>query len=940
MKRICIVLLFLSGFVIAQNTASQRFIMPSNINEADYLSNTVILRVKEQYRDYCSANSIKTPQATKAFSAVGMISVEKQFPNHLPPRAKFNSWGAPLEDISLIYTLKYSKDIKLEKAINALLTTGIFEYAEPYYIPTLSYTPNDPSANSTSQYYLGKVAAFTGWDISKGDTNVVVGITDTGVELTHPDLQGNIKYNYADPINGIDDDLDGYTDNFRGWDVGMNDNNPTWQANAHGVHVSGLSSATTDNGVGVAGVGFLCKFLPVKISDAGGALTQSYQGIVYAADHGCKVINCSWGGAGGGSYGQDIIDYATNNKDALVIAAAGNDGQDRSFYPASFDHVINIASTGSTDARSSFSNYGYNVDVCAPGSSDYSTWTNGGYASQSGTSMASPVAAGVAAIIRAYYPSYNALQAGERLKQTADNIYSSNSASFANKLGTGRVNLFRALTDPTAPSLVMTTRTETDGNDNSFVANDTLRIFGDFTNYLAPAANVTATISAVTNATYVTFIDNSTTLGAMNTLQTVNNMADPFLVKIASTAPANTSVIFKVAMTDGTMTWNKFFTVVVNVDYINITINDVHTSITSKGLIGYNLFGQQQGLGFNYKNKGSMLYEASLMIGTSSSQVSDRARSGASTTDTDFISQSPVRRTIPSVVSEMDLEGLFNDNGATNPIPVKVHHSAYAWSSPGNTKYVIVQYVITNTGAAPIPSLYAGIFADWDIDAATYADNRAEYDPVNKMGYVYHTDTNGVYCGIKLLTNTAPAVHYAIDNIQGGAGGLDLSDAFDDSEKYAALSTTRNVAGAAGNGEDVIDVMSSGPFAIASNDSVVVAFALIAGDSLADLTTSAVNAQIMYDTQIPLGVTQGSGQDDFKIYPNPAKNEVNLVLKKSSATISVSVIDLSGRIVFTEINENNGGSIRINTSDLETGVYFIKAESAEYVTTKKLVIAK
>ncbi|TND02586.1 MAG: subtilisin-like serine protease [Bacteroidetes bacterium] len=836
------------AFVFAQQSVpltapkAQSYTPLSKLNPGEYLPKTMLVKVTPQFRSACGPNSIAIDAVQKYFSSLGVYSVEKTFPTVKAPEKATNAWGAPMIDLTTIYTVKFNADMDLEKAIGKLFNMGFFEYVEPYFIPSTKLTPNDQFATSASSYHIYKIVAastsgMSGWDISTGSASIVIGITDTGTELSHPDLTNQIAYNTADPIDGNDNDGDSYTDNYRGWDVGMNDNDPTWQGDAHGVHVSGCASAQVNNTIGVAGSGYNCKFLPVKIADASGTLIASYQGITYAADHGCKVINCSWGGTGGGSFGQNVIDYATNNTDALVIAASGNNSQDQAFYPAAFDRVLSVASTGSNDIRSSFSNYNYTVDVCSPGSNINATWTGGSYTTQSGTSMASPVCAGAAAIVRAYYPSYNALQAGQRLKQTTDYIYSIGSNSlYMNKLGTGRINLYKALTDPAAPSIVWENKLTTDNNDNAFVINDTMFITGDFKNYLANATGVTATLTAVSGGTYVTIIDGSTSPGSINTLQAVNNgPADPFKVKINTNAPANQNVIFKVSITDGTYTFDYFFTEVVNVDYINVAINDVSSSITSKGLIGYNMDAQQQGLGFTYMNSGSLLYEASLMIGKSSTAVSDMAR-GTTTPDVDFASLSTVRVVIPSVVSDFDLDGKFRDNIAPTPIPVTVHHKAYAWSAPPSTKYIMVQYVMTNTSGSTLSNIYAGIFADWDIDATTYNDNRAGEDVTNKMGYVYHT-LPGIYCGVKLLSNTAPFLHYAIDNVQGGAGGVDLyTNGYDAAEKYTTLSTGRATAGfTTGTGNDVCDVVSAGPYTINPGDSAVVAFALIAGDDLADL---------------------------------------------------------------------------------------------------------
>jgi serine protease len=178
------------------------------------------------------------------------------------------------------------------------------------------------------------------------------------------------------------------------------------------------------------GAGFKCKLMGIKSSadndtrgpGGQGYIITGYEGIRYAADRGCAVINCSWGGGGGGQFEQDVITYATVNKNALVVCAAGNESSSGSFYPASYKYVLSVASTNSSDVRSSFSNYGNNIDICAPGSSIYSTLWNNSYATFDGTSMASPIAAGVCAIVKSQFPTYTAMQVGEKVRVNCDNI--------------------------------------------------------------------------------------------------------------------------------------------------------------------------------------------------------------------------------------------------------------------------------------------------------------------------------------------------------------------------------------------------------------------------------------------------------------------------------------------------------------------------------------
>ncbi len=944
----------LSFSLSAQNQKTNSGLLSSHykikqglIENKDFLTKTIICKVKPEHAQLCSPAYINHPQVINLLNLFQVQQLAKKFPQHKSPERKFNSLGQAYIDLSLIYELKYNGSISLEKAINKLLETGIFEYAEPHFLPYLVYNPSDTLSDSTHQYHLDRIEAYSGWNINKGDTNVVIAIVDTGTDPLHQDLSANIKHNYADPVNGTDDDQDGYTDNFSGWDLGMADNDPIYVANAHGVHVSGIAAAKTDNITGIAGVGFKCKFLPVKIAeDAGGALIAAYEGIAYAADHGAQIINCSWGGGGTGTYGQDIINYASINKGALVVSAAGNNGSFEDFFPASYDNVISVASTNAADARSAFSNFSYNVDVCAPGSQIVSTWPGNTYIPSDGTSMASPCAAGVAAIIKANFPTYTGLQVGEQLKATTDYIYNIN-GSYINKLGTGRVNMYKALTQLNTKSIVMTSRAIVDSNDNVFIVGDTLFIRGVFTNFLSAVTGASASVKPFLGGNYLTQVDTLTALGNMATLGTANNYADPFKFVINAGTPQNQQIVFKLRVFDGTYSANYFFTITVNVDYINIKVNDVFSTITSKGKIGYNKDQQAEGLGFKY-NGIPLLYEAGLMIGSSPAIVSDCIRGDNGTNaDTDFVAVNTVHEVIPHVVSEFDLTEVFSDAHASPSQDLLITQNTYAWSTPGNTKYIIIEYFIKNNGANLLDSMFAGICADWDVDAATYASNKSDYDAVSKMGYTWCTNNGGKYAGIKLLTHTAPPVFYGVDNVSGGGGGIDLVVAgFTTPLKYTVLSTQRSQAGnTATAGNDVLNVMSSGPFTLNAGDTAKVAFALLAGDNLLDIQKSADSAQFHYDgTHTFFGINQQNTASGIKVYPNPASNNLSFVFQNTRLeNTSISIVNMLGQTVQTiPVNNTAGGSTKINAdiSNLQNGTYFYRINTGDKLTVGKIIISK
>ncbi len=954
--------LVIAGMAFAQvpkTIAVKPFHMSPSVTENDYIKGNIVFRLKEQYRSSARVDGIDIPQFNQLLANYGAPAVNKIYPKVLPPMEKYNQYGQPLVDLSLIYLVKYTTGDNIEDVCNKLLKLGIFEWAEPKYLPHTTLTPNDPSFNL--QTYMTPIQATCGWGFSNGNASIHLGITDTGTNFSHPDL-GNYATNPGEiQNNGLDDDNNGFIDDYRGYDLGQSMPDPQYtnagaNADGHGTNTTGLMSATTNNNTGVAGIGWNCKYVHAKISDANAALTMAYEGIQYCADMNCKVISCSWGGAGGGSYGQTIIDYATNNKDALVVAAAGNNNNNQDFYPATYDKVLSVAATQNNDVKASFSNYGFNVDVCAPGVNTYNTY-NGGYSSLSGTSMATPIVSGLIGLVRTLYPSYNALQAGERVKTTCDNIYGVNAAyANPNQLGNGRINMCNALSVALSEDMVMTSRSITDKNDDAFKVGDTLRIYGAHTDFLAPTTGAcTATLSST--SPYIQIQGGSYAIGALATLGVKNQpLASAFTAKIIGAPPVNTVATFKITYTDGSYTQSYWFSVLINVDYVNITVNDVWSTATSKGRIGYNDDGQTNGLGFIYQlmvpTPATLMYESSLMIGVSATKVSDEFRGGA-TGDVDFTAvQNVVKVTPTQLAANHETKARFNDNGAApNQINgnngLTVNHRTYAWIQAGYRKFIIWEFGIKNSGSSTINNLYAGIITDWDIQ--NYATNKTNQDLSRKMGYGYQTvGSPAYYAGTKLLTS-GPFLTYGVDNIAGGGGGVDPTagtPAFDTGEKFTVLSTSRPQAGVTGNGNDIMDCVSSGPFSILVGDSVVVAFALLAGDNLADLQTSADNAQTAYSGALTsVLLNQINSQVGLSnCYPNPASTSFDVKFHlPEGAKVELNVYNMMGQMVGTIANGEYASGDHIMTYDvtkLPEGMYYYQLRTGDTKLTRKFIVAR
>ncbi len=364
------------------------------------------------------------------------------------------------EVLDRIFLIDFSEIERIDEFIQLLSRKSQVQYAEkaPYF--RIMYKPNDPNYTTAgNNWHLKKIWADTAWNITKGDTNIMVAVIDNAIFVNHPDLAGKVKV----AIDLADGDNNPTPPTF------ATTQNPVW---SHGTHTSGLVGAASDNGVGNPSIGYNIKLMAIKAgkdADGGSGATHMYEGITYAADNGARVISMSLGGPLYFETMQLIIDYAYN-KGCVIVAAAGNNGagdEDPNNvnyigYPAACNHVIAVGATNGNDKKASFSEFGTWIDVVAPGgyqtdggildvimnNSVYSlayTSATGGFVKMQGTSMACPIVAGLCGLMLSVDTNLTPDRLTHFLKLTCDNIESLQAAEHVGMVGAGRVNAFRAV---------------------------------------------------------------------------------------------------------------------------------------------------------------------------------------------------------------------------------------------------------------------------------------------------------------------------------------------------------------------------------------------------------------------------------------------------------------------------------------------------------------
>jgi subtilisin family serine protease len=863
-------------------------------------------------------------------------------------RERFQNRSVPVDlynsEEKLLRTFKvyFDKSISPEEYCKRLLLTNpAVEIAEPCYVPQfMAYVPNDPLI-SNQHTNLELIKAYEAWAIEKGNQNVIIGISDSGTNQDHEDLNKNLAVNQDEiPNDGIDNDGNGYIDDYQGynfsWKSASEFPGDTYNnSNNHGQQVAGILGASTDNSLGIAGIGFNCSIFPMKIIE-GNSLKYAYESILYAAILGVKVLNCSWGVVKPYSdIDQSIINYALS-MDVSIVAAAGNTSNKVTkydiFYPASYYGVLGVGEVNSNDRLTSSSSISLGCRILAPGEGNMTT-TNQGYSEcDGGTSFASPVIAGAVGLFRSKYPELSALQAIEFVRQSVD--IHPNFSNNDKALIPGRINLLKMLTiDPMSiPAVVPELYTYYDQNGEEtdrFKSGDKafLRILA--TNVLGNANNLNFTLSVAFDPTSSVAIENSEiSLATISNNETV--LLEGFSIKINNNFTGN--VILRVDITDENGYTDFFkFAFIPTREISTFYTDNIKFSMSDFGEFGFSTNTSNiGGYGFNYKNFGNQVYRnSSVMV----SAQPDKLIYNSSVNQ--VYGFSPVK----SFISPQRHLGIYNDSkSSSNKIGVEITQSINIFSP--KSKAARLEFKIKNTGDESIEGLALGLYLDWDIGTEPSLNRTRlfedaipnEYKGKNAAAQIAYIQTEYPYFG--------SASYSSNPNDEAQAAGLDFNyiGNFNRANRFLALNSGTSIQT---DLEDDIGSLVGIKFSepVNPDDERECVICIGAGDNESELSEVLKNCL--------LGITS---VEDFAIennpvmvYPNPANDVVFIQLNENSSRLLYQLYDNLGNSLITYEYQNGlnaGDRIGFDISGIRNGIYILHLSIDGKLQTYKIVVAR
>jgi serine protease len=800
------------------------------------------------------------------------------------------------------------------------------QHAEEAPLSWISAVPDD-SLFINQAPFLGQLTLIPAWDVVKGeDGAVVIAIVDGGTEWRHPDLIDNIWRNPGEiEGNGVDDDGNGFVDDVRGWNFANGSDDPTGLPNlnfnaSHGTHVAGLAAARTNNRRGVVGSSWNARILPVNASDpqVDRGIAFGYEGILYAAMLGADVINASWARPGGGTstpqrasvFEEDIVN-AARALGSLVVVAAGNNGlSDFPAYPAFYPSTLAVTATDFSGPQLWFSaNRDHWVDIAAPGVRLMSTVAGGGYAIQSGTSMASPVVAGIAALVKTQHPDWSPEQIRQQLRWSGLDINLINPTA-AGLMGGGLVQAGAAV-GPTLPGVHVASVSFNDQDGDGLAeGGEVLEFSFDLVNEGAAAQNVF--VRLLSDDPSLQILDGKDTVRIpVLQAETRTTVRDGFLVWLSLQVPPGHRPALRLEVeVEGRRLANVFYPQLAPLD-ASVANAGVEYSLTANGKLGFSTLTSPYslgGVGLRRPGQRSVMLGGGLLVGDGPDRVSDAVQS-ARPLDAfeDFHPLQGQGLTRSEGPDAVELRASFSDRVSASRLGVGVHQRALASPTLGREDFVLFSTEVE----AQIDSLFGvrvAFLVDWEMTYLGEDRDRILVDPAERMVLAQSVSADpalSAWAGFAVIEAPAGFASGWLWDIRTTDTGVDpaLYDPADLSAKPSDETLWQLMSGPADGGISpeggVASVLSVGPFDLARGEHEVVTMAWLLGDSEEDCRAALLEAKIAWtELRDPSGGGAASLVEFLPTIPNPIRGRGLIRFRlPTPSSVRLRILDQRGREV-------------------------------------------
>lgn len=857
------------------------------------------------------------------------------------------------------------------------------EYAEPVPVYRTQTLPDDPKFVEGKQNYLHLINAPEAWDITTGSDEVIIAIIDTGTDLDHVDLADNTWINPNEQNDGTDNSGSGKVDDVYGWDFWSDDNDPRPESDSHGTHVAGIAAAVTDNGEGIASLGHSVSFMPLKVSDGKGGNISSraaYNAMLYAAEQGASIINCSWGSTTFSQTAAEVVSEVYR-KGAVIVAAAGNEGTDREYYPAAYPEVMAVASVNGDKRRSEFSNYGSYISVAAPGENIYSTLLDNSYGPSSGTSMAAPVVSALAGLIASQYPDMSNDQIRAQIKASAAGIDEHPSDQWYQQLGVGLIDAAAALSEPEAFLHASDFNYTVPGGTSppSFEAASGFKLHVDWHN-LGIALDGTE-VYFETFAPGVPEDDSrhdavvppssAILLGDFKPGEIKSGTPVEFSITGQAAGHHDQRIIIQAVVSkNGQQIASPVFDLTLNAGMVEMNAGTINVTLGSGGRIGRQDYPEfETGSAFIISSFGSqevderwadkpLLREGGLMFtndpDSDATRVSNSIRRSVDFADDHFIVREPFRIEEDQQAGFQQSTVSFTDGGADEPYDVVTRLTAKSMSGEDTNRFILLNYRFTNESETHLDHFQPGLFLDWvlPLDVSDHSQlqrlNNGAVNTQDDIAYVAEWDKDQpLYAG---ATTFEPLeIAYLINN-RDDTGIFGIEEKFETRDKALTLSYGIRTPGELSEPEDLSMVVGPPALSLAPGESRQATWILGWGIGYDDLRENLQSgreyaSEIFTSSRVDHLPALSDKPTITQVYPNPfnAVSTVEFQITEHGH-YDIDLVNLLGQNVLnlksTEL-EQGRHSITLDAGHLATGVYrVLLRHEGKMVDSKGITLIK